>query len=452
MRVVGLTTDTQTSFRFVDNNSKKKKKNKNVIIIRRAKRKKTMASLNSSKVSDRRDDKIVILGAGLQGLASAYFLIKRGCTDVTIIERSDKIAPAASGKAGGFLAGEWGDSNTKELHEKSFKLHEELAKELHIESFRKIRTLSVQAGANGLADPLVTWLDGDIQQNSILDTDTAQVTPAELAQKLHDFATKNGLKTLYNTECTGIRFKNDHNDDITPVVVDGVHIKTSNSEKTMTIDAKCCVIALGPWTTRASDWFPNAHFPMTGIKSTSIVFEASEQVLKEPAALFCAEDSRFGTHLEVYPRSDGSVYLCGIGGSDYVEAERLAPGGDCESADLILADPSRVQAAWDAFKSMSPTIGSSAPILSQACMRPCAPDALPMIGYVPNVDGAIIASAHNCWGILWSPITGQIVSELILEGESSCCDIRNFTPSRFAKKATAGRGRQKVNQPIGEQW
>ena len=47
MRVVGLTTDTQTSFRFVDNNSKKKKKNKNVIIIRRAKRKKTMASLNS---------------------------------------------------------------------------------------------------------------------------------------------------------------------------------------------------------------------------------------------------------------------------------------------------------------------------------------------------------------------------------------------------------------------
>ena len=191
---------------------------------------------------------------------------------------------------------------------------------------------------------------------------------------------------------------------------------------------------------------------MTGIKSTSIVFEASEQVLKEPAALFCAEDSRFGTHLEVYPRSDGSVYLCGIGGSDYVEAERLAPGGDCESADLILADPSRVQAAWDAFKSMSPTIGSSAPILSQACMRPCAPDALPMIGYVPNVDGAIIASAHNCWGILWSPITGQIVSELILEGESSCCDIRNFTPSRFAKKATAGRGRQKVNQPIGEQW
>ena len=65
--------------------------------------------------------------------------------------------------------------------------------------------------------------------------------------------------------------------------------------------------------------------------------------------------------------------------------ERLAPA-DCESEDLIDADPSRVQAAWDSFKSMSPSIGSSPPILTQACMRPCAPDALPLLGRIPNVE------------------------------------------------------------------
>ena len=65
--------------------------------------------------------------------------------------------------------------------------------------------------------------------------------------------------------------------------------------------------------------------PMTGIKSTSIVFkDASREV--EPFALFCGEDSRFGTHLEVYPRNSGEVYLCGIGGSEYVDADELRAG------------------------------------------------------------------------------------------------------------------------------
>ena len=134
-----------------------------------------------------------------------------------------------------------------------------------------------------------------------------------------------------------------------------------------------------------------------------------------------------------------------------MDEERLAPGGDCESADLIDADPSRVQAAWDSFKSMSPSIGSSPPILTQACMRPCAPDALPLLGKLPNVENAIVASAHNCWGILWAPITGQIVSELIMDGESSC-NLEYFSPGRFARPASGGRGRKKGILSVGEQW
>merc|ERR1739841_427670 len=111
---------------------------------------------------------------------------------------------------------------------------------------------------------------------------------------------------------------------------------------------------MGPWTTRAASWFPDADFPMTGIKSTSIVFEASEAVKSDPAALFCAEDPRFQTHLEVYPRVDGSVYLCGIGGSDYVRGARLREGGDLQDASLMKANPDRVAAAVASFQGMAP--------------------------------------------------------------------------------------------------
>ena len=87
-------------------------------------------------------NKVVILGGGLQGCASAYYLKQRGFEDVTIVERTS-VAAAASGKGGGFLARGWGSGPTRALHEVSFDLHAELAKTLNLKTYRKIKTLSV---------------------------------------------------------------------------------------------------------------------------------------------------------------------------------------------------------------------------------------------------------------------------------------------------------------------
>ena len=123
--------------------------------------------------------KVVIIGAGIQGICSAYYLSKRGVEDVTIVERADSIAPAASGKAGGFLAGGWGDGGpTQGLHRESFKLHAELAEELGIDTYRRIPTLSVAGGVSrfgGNKKPPVSWLDGDVARASLMDDATAQV-------------------------------------------------------------------------------------------------------------------------------------------------------------------------------------------------------------------------------------------------------------------------------------
>ena len=86
--------------------------------------------------------KVVILGGGLQGCASAYYLKQRGFDDVTIVERTS-VAAAASGKGGGFLARGWGSGPTRALHEVSFDLHADLAKKLNLKTYRKIKTLSV---------------------------------------------------------------------------------------------------------------------------------------------------------------------------------------------------------------------------------------------------------------------------------------------------------------------
>ena len=86
-------------------------------------------------------------------------------------------------------------------------------------------------------------------------------------------------------------------------------------------------------------------------------------------------------------------------------------------------------------------------------MRPCPPDALPILGRVPGVEGAYMACGHNCWGILWAPVTGKIVSELVAsEGERSAgVDIDAFSPGRFMRRKDE-RGKKMGFLSVGEQW
>lgn len=99
--------------------------------------------------------------------------------------------------------------------------------------------------------------------------------------------------------------------------------------------------------------------------------------------------------MEVYPRPDGTIYICGIGGSDYISKDELQAGAFREVCN---AKESRVKAASQAFQEMSDLYKKSGELdRVQACMRPCPPDALPYMGAVPGFEGAYINAGHNCW-------------------------------------------------------
>jgi glycine/D-amino acid oxidase-like deaminating enzyme len=99
--------------------------------------------------------------------------------------------------------------------------------------------------------------------------------------------------------------------------------------------------------------------------------------------------------VEVYPRPDGTIYICGIGGSDYISKEELQGGAFREECD---AKESRVQAASQSFQEMSDLYKKSGKLdRVQACMRPCPPDAMPYMGAIPGFEGAYINAGHNCW-------------------------------------------------------
>ena len=190
--------------------------------------------------------------------------------------------------------------------------------------------------------------------------------------------------------------------------------------------------------------------------------------------------------MEVYPRPDGTIYICGIGGSDYITTSELKDGafrGTCEANDA------RADAAKQAFQEMSSVYKKEGELdRVGACMRPCPPDAMPYMGKISGYEGAYINAGHNCWyvyflsnvgrplsfqvaseadlisflprthmlivffrGIAWAPACGKAISELVLHGHSSSINLEPFDPSRFTTKVS-GRGRKRRGESVGEQW
>ena len=86
-----------------------------------------------------------------------------------------------------------------------------------------------------------------------------------------------------------------------------------------------------------------------------------------------------------------------------IQASCTAAVITCDTADTTVvhyttaqADPKRVAAASASVSSMT-SLGDSPPDTVQACMRPCPPDSLPIMGAVDGIAGAYIAAGHNCW-------------------------------------------------------
>ena len=79
---------------------------------------------------------------------------------------------------------------------------------------------------------------------------------------------------------------------------------------------------------------------------------------------------------------------------------------------------------------MSSTLAGAPITRRQACYRPVTDDGLPLIGHVPGMAGAYVATGHGPWGMLNGPATGLALAELIVDGHARSVDLAPFDPAR----------------------
>jgi glycine/D-amino acid oxidase-like deaminating enzyme len=183
-----------------------------------------------------------------------------------------------------------------------------------------------------------------------------------------------------------------------------------------TLDADAVVLALGPWTSR----LVGLRLPrVRGLKGYSVTLAGADI----PAhALFVDYRTADGRALEpeIFPRPDGDVYVCGMADPQPLPDGPEAVEVDDEACGVLARAAGRVSTA----------LAGARITRRQACYRPVTDDNLPLIGRVPGVAGAYVATGHGPWGMLNAPATGLALSELMTDGAASLVDLRPFDPGR----------------------
>ena len=114
------------------------------------------------------------------------------------------------------------------------------------------------------------------------------------------------------------------------------------------------------------------------------------------------------------------------------DATRIAGGMELGAMGLPLQEQ-RVQGMIQSLRSYFPEWNVSMPALDQmwSGYRPCSPDGLPYIGYSKRSDNLVLATGHGMMGLSMGPGTGALVASLLNKQECPV-DITRFSPNRFA--------------------
>jgi glycine/D-amino acid oxidase-like deaminating enzyme len=355
---------------------------------------------------------VVICGAGVIGACTAYFLARRGI-EVSVVERAG-VAAAASGKAGGFLALDWcAGTPLDALARRSFHLHDALPNEVGADwSYRRMNAYSGVVVGEGSAHrhtpASLQWLSDGVVITSRLGTPktTAIVPPRAFTTAMMDTAQKHGAR-LQSGQVTGLVGSADGS------AVEGVIV---NSNK---IAADAVVIAMGPWSVLAVQWM--ALPAVFGLQSPSLVYDTGTDVAADALFLDYHDDSGEAVSIELFPRGDGTTHITAFSDQSPLPVDPAT----------ITPDPRAVERLEAIAERISPAFRTERIVARQSCFRPVTQDGLPLIGKVPGLAGAYVATGHSVWGILNAPATGEALAELIAEGAARSVDLGPFDPARL---------------------
>ena len=371
---------------------------------------------------------VVIVGGGLVGVATAYFLSGEG-VECVVVER-DGIASHASGYSYAAL-GTFDEAGMDGAHfdvaSQGMRLHRELAESLLDETgvnveFRERPSLSLafdedevvaaqspegwerdrRSWEENAQGHEVRWLTTKDAQRveprinpavlgAVYTEGTSDVNAQRLTLALAMGAEQRGARVV-RANVTGLSREGDR--------VRGVTLEDGE------IECNRVVVATGPWSEAASDWLgvPIRMQPWKG------------QILRL--------------------RLPGPPIRASVGGGDHFASTKpdgltwVGPTFEDAGIDETTTDWARDEIMAAVVKNV-PSLSEGEVVVHTACVRPLSADRKLVLGEVPGTEGAYVATGGGRLGLMLGPAMARLTADLVAKGTTTI-PLDEFDPGRFA--------------------
>ena len=378
----------------------------------------------------KRTAEVVIVGGGVIGLSIAYHLAKRGVKDVVVVEKEAMVGTGSTGRcAGGFR------------HQFSTAINIRLS----LLSIQKLRHFEDELG-----QPIDFHQDGYLfllQTEQEMETFHRNVElqrrygipvefiePAEIPKVLPDaeiniddirgatYCSKDGVSDpagvtegyRRNAQRLGVAISTD--EEVVGIDVERGRVQGIRTKKG-SISAGIVVNAAGPYAA-AIGKMASVEVPVVPLRR---FIWTTKPFPKAPQRWTLVVDFSTGFY---FHRESGGV-LFGMGNRE--EAPTFDLSVDWNFFDKVM------EVALRRF----PPLGEAAIKNAWAGSYETTPDAHPILGHVPGLDGFVLANGFSGHGFQHAPAVGELIAEEIIDGKAYTLDISPLTIERFGRGPTA---------------
>jgi glycine oxidase len=355
---------------------------------------------------------VVIVGSGLIGLATAYYLTEAGLTDICLIDRGPALGEASGANAGGL----WFAQQSPELgpvsslSKSSSGLYDELADRFPFDMERcgllqllfedSAAEADMQLSAVRNAGFRVEKIGGKEARSlepglgvtpagALYYPDEGHLHPAKLGAAWVQHLRSHGVRFCLNCEAGQLR----------------PNVETSQGS----VEAGVLVIACGAWTplvTQTLGWRP----PIKPMRGTLLALGAMPKTLHH---------TLIGEEFYFWQLATGP-----LGGGGSIDDLGFQQGVDEATTASIRAEMNR----------LIPAAAGQSTARAWSGFRPFCEDLKPVIGRVPDHENVFVAAGHFKKGVMMSPVTGKILADLITKGATDL-HIEPLDPGRFRSES-----------------
>jgi sarcosine oxidase subunit beta len=375
---------------------------------------------------------VVIIGGGIIGSSIAYYLAEAGCSNVLVLEREAAQGLGSTGRATGGVRAQFSTalniqmslysidvfSHFEEMtgHDSGYQPNGYLfiaTTEHHLDYLKRTREAQRAAGletvetvtASDIAALVPNLRTDDVVGGSYCPTD-GLIEPLNVMRGFMERARERGVRLWLETEVTGIETERGE-------------VKAVSTMRGR-ISTRAVVNASGAWAAQVAQ-LANVEIPVVPLRRQLVAARLPETL---PARLPMVIDMTDGFHFRRAPQawSASGVLLAWPDPSE-------TPGFKTDF------EQSFIQKILERATYRAPFLAQAVVEESRcrAGLYEMTPDHHAIIGVAPNVRGLFLANGFSGHGVMHSPATGRILSELILQGETRLLDIAPLGAERFTE-------------------